>query len=304
MLSGEKLIDHQGFRDQLHKLEPEAIGGEMEGAGLYAAAQRKKVDWIVVKAICDRADGNKSQRKNSRQKKAAENAARFTLHVLRLGGFTDNNAGSLDPQVQGKHPQKRSSNDVSARPTSAAGAIQAEVITATNVVSGMQVIEAQHIHVSREQDQKQSYPFRPSQRTEHFHVSSAALTPQGTPLFITEAVVMLNSASRTERREAIETLAQTNHPAARKALKDALQHPIKDARVHAALALVQSMELLIQAIPFLLEVDSDTDEAVYRQAFAALIKADSDAVPGLLAALQSGDTGVRRNAARILGHIS
>lgn len=303
MLSGEKLIDHQDFRDQLHKLEPEAIGGEMEGVGLYAAAQRKKVDWIVVKAICDWADGNKSQRKNSRQKKAAENAAHFTLHVLRLGGFTDNNAGSLNPRGQGNNPQKRSSDDISARPSSAGGVIQAEAITATNVVSGTQIIGAQHIHVSKELDQKQSYPFRPPQRTEHFHASSAALTPQNPPLFITEAVVKLNSASRAERREAIETLSQTNHPAARSSLKDALQHPIKDVRVHAALALVQSLEQLVQAVPSLLEVDSDTDEAVYRQAFAALINADSDAVPGLLAALQSGDTGVRRNAARIFGHI-
>ena len=37
--------------DQLISLSLEAIGGEMEGAGLYAAAQRKKVDWILVPDI-------------------------------------------------------------------------------------------------------------------------------------------------------------------------------------------------------------------------------------------------------------
>jgi WD40 repeat protein/nucleoside phosphorylase len=89
ILSGDKLIDSQIFRDQLRRFAPEAIGGEMEGTGLYAAAQRRKVDWIVVKAICDWADGNKGQGKSSRQQLAAENAARFTRHVLELGGFVE-----------------------------------------------------------------------------------------------------------------------------------------------------------------------------------------------------------------------
>jgi nucleoside phosphorylase len=87
LLSGDKLVDNQDFRNQLLSLEPEAIGGEMEGVGLYAVAQRKKVDWIVVKAICDWADGNKHQDKRQRQQLAAENAARFTVYVLKQGGF-------------------------------------------------------------------------------------------------------------------------------------------------------------------------------------------------------------------------
>ena len=89
ILSGDKLIDHQDFRNQLRKLAPEAIGGEMEGIGLYSAAQRRKVDWIIIKAICDWADGNKGQDKNTRQQLAAENAIRFTLHVLNQGGFVE-----------------------------------------------------------------------------------------------------------------------------------------------------------------------------------------------------------------------
>lgn len=39
---------------------PDAVGGEMEAAGLYSAASELGTDWIVVKAICDWADGNKS----------------------------------------------------------------------------------------------------------------------------------------------------------------------------------------------------------------------------------------------------
>jgi nucleoside phosphorylase len=87
VLSGEKLVDNQDFREQLRQLEPEAIGGEMEGAGLYAAAQRSKVDWILVKAICDWADGKKQVNKRARQHKAAQNAASFVLHIVQQGGF-------------------------------------------------------------------------------------------------------------------------------------------------------------------------------------------------------------------------
>ena len=87
VLSGAKLVDNQDFRDQLLKFEAEAIGGEMEGGGLYAAAQRKKVDWILVKAVCDWGDGYKKQDESQRQKEAAENAARFTKYVIEKGGF-------------------------------------------------------------------------------------------------------------------------------------------------------------------------------------------------------------------------
>ncbi len=94
ILSGEKLIDNAGLRDQLLSLEPEAIGGEMEGAGLCAAANRRKADWIVVKAICDWADGKKHRNKRRRQLLAAENAARFVLHVIEQGGFGEGIKGS------------------------------------------------------------------------------------------------------------------------------------------------------------------------------------------------------------------
>ena len=68
ILSGEKLVDNVDFREQLKQFEPEAIGGEMEGAGLYTACQDAKVDWILVKAICDWADGNKKRNKKENQR--------------------------------------------------------------------------------------------------------------------------------------------------------------------------------------------------------------------------------------------
>lgn len=87
LLTGDKLVDNFDYREQLRGFEPEAIGGEMEGAGLYAACQDKKVDWILVKAICDWADGNKAQDKGARQQCAAMNAAKFVLHALQFTPF-------------------------------------------------------------------------------------------------------------------------------------------------------------------------------------------------------------------------
>jgi nucleoside phosphorylase/tetratricopeptide (TPR) repeat protein len=82
ILSGEKLVDNMEFRQQVREFEPEAIGGEMEGAGLYSASQSAKVDWILAKGICDWADGSKGENRDERQRLAALNAASFVLHVL------------------------------------------------------------------------------------------------------------------------------------------------------------------------------------------------------------------------------
>jgi nucleoside phosphorylase len=81
ILTGDKLVDNTQFRDQLTKFEPEAIGGEMEGAGLYVASHDQKVDWIVIKAICDWADGEKDKDKDPNQRIAAANAAQFLVHA-------------------------------------------------------------------------------------------------------------------------------------------------------------------------------------------------------------------------------
>ncbi len=86
VLSGEKLVNDSTFRDRLLETEPEAIGSEMEGAGLYAAARDAKVDWILVKAIYDWADGEKN---DNAHLLAASNAAQFVLHVLQLGGWDE-----------------------------------------------------------------------------------------------------------------------------------------------------------------------------------------------------------------------
>jgi nucleoside phosphorylase len=104
VLTGEKLLDNIDYRNQLLSFEPEAIGGEMEGAGLYVACQDKKVDWILVKGICDWADGEKGQDKESRQKTAASNAAAFVVHTLKFVSIDwrqRRSKESQQPQVSG-----------------------------------------------------------------------------------------------------------------------------------------------------------------------------------------------------------
>jgi len=79
ILSGEKLVDNASYKESLFNSFPQAIGGEMEGAGLYAAAARSGVEWIVVKGICDWADGTKT---DNAQSLAAASAASLVHHVL------------------------------------------------------------------------------------------------------------------------------------------------------------------------------------------------------------------------------
>lgn len=88
ILSGEKRVNDPAFRAQLLSSEPEAIGGEMEGAGLYAAAIATGTEWILVKAICDWADGEK--REDDPRPQAAANAAQFVHYVLQMGGWGKN----------------------------------------------------------------------------------------------------------------------------------------------------------------------------------------------------------------------
>jgi uncharacterized protein YjbI with pentapeptide repeats/nucleoside phosphorylase len=86
LLCGEKLIDSRDYRDKLLKLYPgNIVGGEMEALGLAAVAMKPQyqVEWIVVKAICDWADGNKNNpNKKKHQKDAAEKAAHVVYETL------------------------------------------------------------------------------------------------------------------------------------------------------------------------------------------------------------------------------
>jgi nucleoside phosphorylase len=111
MLSGEKLIDNRGFKARLLEEFPKAIGGDMEGAGLYAAAARRKLEWIVVKGIADWADGTKTK---DWQPFAALAAATLVETVL-LDPLSL--AELCPPDVPGKLPKQAETAAISATST-------------------------------------------------------------------------------------------------------------------------------------------------------------------------------------------
>lgn len=66
LLSGEELVDNLEHRNGLIAQYPDSKGGEMEGAGVYSACGNK-IDCILVKGICDFADGEKGKNKKQNQ---------------------------------------------------------------------------------------------------------------------------------------------------------------------------------------------------------------------------------------------
>jgi len=87
MLSGEKLVDSAPFMAELLGEEPEAIGGEMEGAGLVAAAARERVDWILIKAIVDWGANKEANNTEDHQRAIAAKACRFVLDAISRVGL-------------------------------------------------------------------------------------------------------------------------------------------------------------------------------------------------------------------------
>lgn len=82
LLSGDVLIDYEPYRNDLLKKFRTAIGGEMEGTGVSNIAIAKRKEWIIVKGICDFADGNKGRFKERNQKIAAAAAASFCKSIF------------------------------------------------------------------------------------------------------------------------------------------------------------------------------------------------------------------------------
>lgn len=81
ILSGEELVDNLEYRNNLTSEFPDSKGGEMEGAGLYSACGNK-IDCILVKGICDFADGKKGKNKRQNQQIAIEAAISVCSEVL------------------------------------------------------------------------------------------------------------------------------------------------------------------------------------------------------------------------------
>ncbi len=94
-VSESVLVDSFDYRERLRAEHPEALAGEMEGSGVYAAALRGKVDWALVKAISDWG----YRREYAAHPMAADNAASFLVHMMRVGG--------LDPVSTAEGPAPR-----------------------------------------------------------------------------------------------------------------------------------------------------------------------------------------------------
>ena len=89
LLSGESLIDNKSFLTKLLTDFPQADGGEMEGCGVFAAAHQQGIEWLIVKGICDFADGKKGRGKKAKQLIAASSAASLCNHVFSQPGTFD-----------------------------------------------------------------------------------------------------------------------------------------------------------------------------------------------------------------------
>ncbi|MFI5911388.1 hypothetical protein [Dactylosporangium sp. NPDC051541] len=78
MLSLNTLVNSREERARLQALNEEAVAGEMEAAGLYAAAEQAKCDWILVKGISDWG----IQKTDDHQSRAARHAADFVADLI------------------------------------------------------------------------------------------------------------------------------------------------------------------------------------------------------------------------------
>ena len=157
--------------------------------------------------------------------------------------------------------------------------------------------------------------------------------PNDTPNPVRSAVLALDSHNPDDRRSALRTLAQINHPTAYTALVNAVRHPMRDVRVDAAFMLAkQSGNKDTSAVPGLIEALYDEDSRLRTAAVkvlgeigdpnvvpeflillnkendgnirwavsAALGRMGKDAVPGLVEALRDENWKVRRSSAEAL----
>lgn len=84
MLSSNTLVNSERVVCELREEFPDALGGEMEGSGVYEAATLgTKPEWIMVKAISDWGYSKTAKK----QPLAARNAAQFVVHVISSGAL-------------------------------------------------------------------------------------------------------------------------------------------------------------------------------------------------------------------------
>lgn len=128
ILSGEKLVDNIEYRNFLKDKFPKTIGGEMEGSGVSSACQNQDLtEWIVIKGICDWADGQKHK---GFQPKAAASANSLVFHAFsNPNTFNDLGIFKYTPKVVEKEKEKYSLDASKGSPLWAFNKVRSCVLT-------------------------------------------------------------------------------------------------------------------------------------------------------------------------------
>ncbi len=136
------------------------------------------------------------------------------------------------------------------------------------------------------------------------HQTHTVSVSRDAPAAVKTAVAALDSTNADERRNALKTLAQMNHPAAYAALVGAVQHTMRDVRIDAAFMLAkQTNHKDPAAVPGLLDALNDEDVRIRTAACQALGEiGDGSAVPELLRVMiNDKDGNIRWQATGALG---
>ena len=133
-------------------------------------------------------------------------------------------------------------------------------------------------------------------------INSISKFPRGVSHVIQNAIAMLDSPIKSDRESAVDTLLESNHPAAFEALIQTLYHHTLDSmRKTAAKALGQIKDVVV--VPTLIKALHDQPSDV-RQTVAEVLEQIGDtAVPTLIKALHNQHSDVRQAAAGTLGQI-
>ncbi|XP_068705028.1 uncharacterized protein [Montipora foliosa] len=105
MLSGPMLLNSKKERKRLLRSYPDAIAIEMEGEGVFSAAHKLDIQWVIVKGISDYADGTKDSTKDWKPY-ASMMAASLVSHVFSqpkaFEGWPRCNVGELPIKIKTK----------------------------------------------------------------------------------------------------------------------------------------------------------------------------------------------------------
>lgn len=83
LLSGDKLLNDEMFTKKLFETFSDAVGGEMEGTGIYIASENKKAEWLIIKGVCDWG----FEKTDGYQGRAMDNAVSFLEAMLSESGL-------------------------------------------------------------------------------------------------------------------------------------------------------------------------------------------------------------------------